>query len=150
MTIQTTIDNGIRSIVISGWETPERIMHHLAGQMDHTACSACVINIRQLCSEPVEVNTIYSAFRTVEQSFDDYLKRSSKPLAFVEPGISEAASRAFQLFFALMSNYLEWSVREEAKRIRRFQCLEDAFAWIRSFPNHGPETSQKKWSISKD
>ena len=135
MTIQTTIDNGIVSIEISGWETPERITRHLAGQTGHAACSACVINIRQLQSDHVDVNTIYSTFRTVEQSFDGYLKRSCKPLAFVEPGPSEAAGRAFQLFFALMSNYLEWSVREEAKRIRRFQHLDDALVWIRAFPN---------------
>lgn len=140
MTIQTTIEDGVRLIVISGWETPERIMHHLAGHTDHTACSACLVNIRQLHSKPVDESTIYSAFRTVEQSFDGYLKQSSKPLAFVEPGVSEPAGQAFQMFFVLMSNYLEWSVREEAKRIRRFQCLDDALAWIQSFPRTQSQT----------
>lgn len=132
MSIQSFTRNGVCSIVISGREAPTDILEYVLGRPQPGDCSACIVNINRYVADPIAASIIYQIFQRVEERLRDYLNNMQKPLAFIEPVDSESAN-AFQSFFALMSNYLEWSVRDEAKLIRCFACLNDAMEWISSF-----------------
>ncbi len=123
-------------IEVFGTQSASSIINAIVAHDTKQDWNALILDVRQAASQHYETSKLLPAFQQLESAYGEKIEHEDKLFVMVAPRTKQGAFEAFDFFFNMVSNYFEWAVRLEHRRIRKFETMAEAEQWIASTGRH--------------
>ncbi|NOX50383.1 MAG: hypothetical protein GXP16_07595 [Gammaproteobacteria bacterium] len=130
MPVNLTYRQDTYVIEVCGAQSALSIINAIVAHDTMQDWNALILDARQATSQYYEVSELLPAFQQLEYVYGEIIEHADKLFALVAPRTKQGKFEAFDFFFDMVSNYFEWAVRLEHRRIRQFETMAEAEQWI--------------------